>query len=252
LGKVGVILFYNLGPGNYRIINILENTATAISAPDPLKLFSQIISGQIRPRDLLFAGTANIFDYFSLEKIKSLAGEFKPAEGLDELKKLLAKTDSKQNFGALLLELSPLADLVKPELSQRLKNFDYRKAASQDSMRDLIKTEQTTAKLLTPKILPEFKNFFGSFGNFSQNYFNRLKNKTAAAYQTQKNAIAPKLSLPKIPRPALPGLNLNLPAFNKIKTNGHKILTSAMGFYARLMVLDTFLFSTFLLTNRLN
>lgn len=238
LGKIGAILFYNLGPNDYRIINILDNAAIPPS-PELLKLFFQIISGKIRPRDIFFAGTGNVLNYLSLEKIKNLIAQYSANESLTELKNLLEKTDNKENFGAVLLEIKKIADLAKTEPAKapnQIKGFDYRQAATQDSIYELIRTEKETARLLTPSILPEFKKIFASLFNSGMKSLDKIKSKAAGQAFRQKNAIlsklsrpptpAPKISLPQaafapkfsLPQISAPRLKMNFSIFGKIKS----------------------------------
>ena len=185
VGNASLILFYNIARNNYRIINVLETTHSPTATPDPLKLFSQIISGRMKPRDILFLSTANILDYFSLERIKNIVTDQLPAEGIAELKKLLANSKTKENFGALILELEKMS--VPTQKTVNIQTFDYRRAASKDSIKELIRTEKETEKLLTPSILPEIKKYAGSFKAALQNYLSKVKSGGTTFYQKNKS-----------------------------------------------------------------
>lgn len=128
IGRVGAILLYNLARNNYRIINILETSQSPEIAPHPLKFFSQIISGRVKPKDILFITTTNVLDYFSLERIKNIITNQPLAESTNELKKLLEETGDRENFGALALELGKVA--LPPIKPTNIQQFDYRQAAS--------------------------------------------------------------------------------------------------------------------------
>ncbi|MFA5021498.1 MAG: hypothetical protein WC508_00240 [Patescibacteria group bacterium] len=192
IGNIGAILFYNTNLSSYRIINILESTQAPLSLPDPFRLFSQIISGKIKSRDILFVSTANILDYFSLERIKNIIATNLPSEGLLELKKLLATTGSKENFGIMTAELEKITALEKKPVSPQ--EFDYRQAASQDSIKELINTERETEKFLTPSIMPEVKKYTIALKNQLQNYLGQAKKKTNRLYEKQKKTIIPKFN----------------------------------------------------------
>ena len=240
LGKISAILYYRLGPDNYRIINILDNAA-APPAPERLKLFSQIISGKIRPRDVFFACTGNILNHLSLEKIKNLLAQYPANESLAELKKILAEAAGEDYFCALLLEIKKSGNLERVLAGQapsQTERFNYRQAANQDSIHELIKTERETARLLTPSILPEFKKIFGFLFTAGLSGLAKIKSQAAGRIFRQKNAIwpkiyppdgpaqkiflpqltpAPKFSLPQIAAPKFSGLKINFSIFNKIK-----------------------------------
>ena len=174
IGTVGALLFFYVSKTNYRIINIVDSTSNVDTPPNPLKLFSQIISGKMRPRDILLISTANVFDYFSLEKIKNIITENFPDKGVRQLNRLLEEMNSREGFGALTVELErKLIAAAAPK--ETLANFNYTKAASQDSIKELMKTERDTAMLLTPSVLPEIKKYASSLQAAAQSYFKKIK-----------------------------------------------------------------------------
>lgn len=193
VGDLVAVLFYNVSRYNYRIINILETSQSPATPPDPLKLFSQIISGKIGPRDILFISTLNILDYFSIDKIKNILTDQLPVDGISELKQLTGELDSRENFAALAVDLDRMTAPIKKITD--LAGFDYNKAASQDSIRNLIKTEKETAKFLTPSIMPEIKKYTGSLNTAFKNYLNKVKSSSSTFYQKQK--IPPRPKMPK-------------------------------------------------------
>jgi len=234
IGNIGAILLFNVAAGNFRIINILDTTKAPQSAPDPLKFFSQIISGKIRSRDILFITTANIFDYLSLERIKKIMTEQSAVNGIGELKAMLEKIKAKENFGSLVLEVEKIVD--SESIQPTLQQFNYREAATKDSMKGLIKTENETAKLLTPSIIPEMKKISGFFGGLADQVISGLRSglKKTAAKPTGMTELAKnkfnirpaigKLSLPKINLPTLPAL----PAFDGLSQLKNKFTTSPL------------------------
>ena len=195
VGNLGAILFYNVSRNNYRIINILETSQSPLATPDALKLFSQIISGRMKPRDVLFITTTNLLDYFSLERIKNVLTSQLPADGITELSGLMEEVSDKENFGALAIELEKATVPVKK--AANIQEFDYRQAASEDSIKELTKTEKETEKLLTPSILPEIKKYAGSFKAALKNYLQKAKTGSTTFYKSkkQKVTIQPNLSL---------------------------------------------------------
>ncbi len=166
IGNVAAILFFNSQGNNFRIVNILQATKLSAAPPDPLKFFSQIISGHIRTNDVVFVSTANIMDYFSQEKIKNLLTGHALGAGMNLLGEMLEKIKAKESFAALTLDVEKAGDQNRPDHS--IEQFDYLKAANKDSMRELIRTEEETAKLLTPSIVPEIKKITGQIGAVGQ------------------------------------------------------------------------------------
>ncbi len=205
VGDVGMMLFYHAGRGLYRIINILENTKTTLHVPDPIKLFTQVISGKMRQRDILFITTANLLDYFSLESIKTAVTE---NGSVEQLKALIERTKSRENFAALALFLERVADSPAIKPVTNLAEFNYTEAASQDSIKELIRTERETAKLLTPSILPELKKYVVGFREAFGTYLKKASDGSLHTYQRSRSthtvrrpALAMKIA--QTPRPKL-------------------------------------------------
>jgi len=193
VGKINIYLLQNLKKSEYRIIDILEATKTPIATPNPLKIFSQVIAGRVNPRDIVFISTPNVLDYFSLEKIKNVISGKPGIDGLMELKELLEKINSRQNFGVLISEVEKTATAVQPS-QDGLKELNYRQAATEDSMKELIKTERETEKLLTPSFLPEAKKYAKAFGNAIQNYLGKVRDNRHRL--TNRVASLPRLKIP--------------------------------------------------------
>lgn len=230
VGDMGMILFHNLSPHNYRIINILETTQSPLTTPDPLKFFSQIFSGKIRPRDILLIATANIFDYFSLEKMKNIITGKVTAESIIELNETLKNLGGKEIFGVLTLELEKISVQVTKPIVVNMEKFNYHQAASHDSIKELINTERETQKLLTPSFLPELKKYIISFNIAFKNYLKKIKSQTASVYQNKKMIIKPATNFTN-------KLNLGkkIQAANKISTYPKKILQPIIPFFKKII-----------------
>ncbi len=206
-GKLGIILLYNISPINYKIIDVLDTISNNWTVADPLKFFSQVISGKIRQRDILFISTDNILDYFSLEKIKNIITKDSPSEGIANFKKLLDNINSQENFGAIILELAKTVLPVKRP-TQDNKEFSYKMAAQKDSIKELLNTENETQKLLTPSAIPEIKKYAKLLTNSIKNNFGKIKKNTNRFYYDKK--VAFKKPLEKIANNGL-GQIKNLP-----------------------------------------
>lgn len=221
VGNVSAILFYNINRDNYRIINILETAQTLESEPNPLKLFSQIISGRIKLRDILFISTSNILDYFSLERIKNIITENLPKEGITQLKQFFQQTSSKENFGALTLELEKTTIPLKKTLD--ITEFNYRQAASSDSIKELIRTEKETEKLLTPSFLPEIKKYVISLKAAFQNYLDKVKTTTTILHKKPISIHRPNIKFQPTFKPAIKSFG-KISKVSKEKLQPHLLL----------------------------
>jgi hypothetical protein len=247
VGQNCAILFNNINKISFRIINILDRSQTSLLPIDPFKLFSQIISGKIRSNDIVFISTSNILDYFSLDKIKNIITGNLIIESTNEFKKILENLKAKDNFGLLVLELEKSPVFAKRQ--EPTKQFNYNKTAFGDSIKELIKTEKATEKLLSPKVMPEFKKYFalGQVGLFdlSRKLANKfkmsksippkggldlsrntnLKNKLRT-WQPRMNNFKKSIPLP---------INLKFPMkFNKIFVIGKYLTTITASFFKKI------------------
>ena len=233
LGTITPFLLYFRKQHDYRIIPIAD-PKTLLQEHDPLKFFAHIISGKIRSRDLVVLTTENVLDYFSMDRLKNIVGGQSADNGVHELEELLAQTKAKENFGVLVIELEKKQPPSQP--LPTLQNFDYRTAAQKDSMRELIRTEYETEKLLTPSLLPELKKYFSSFQSMLQRFTRKarsgademVKKTVAKERDATKNFRLPTLRLPAIPLPSLPAIGQRaLRNMQKIQMPIHQVARQA-------------------------
>lgn len=204
VGSMGVILFYASAKGTYRIINVGEDSQIGLGTPDPLKMFSQVISGRIRPRDVLMISTSNTYDYFSFERLKNIITATNPAEGVIQLKQLLEQISNKNNFGVMTVELEKRV-IVPKEPALSIEKINYREAASKDSIKELVNTEKETEKLLTPSLMPEVKKYLGSFNRALQNYLGKVRGNNNPLNSIRNKSFRPRFKLPSV-NLSLPGI----------------------------------------------
>jgi hypothetical protein len=126
--------------------------------PNPLRIFSQVITGQIEPNDRLLFCLPSLLDYFSLEKLRRTMLDHPPIEAVRILEQALVGVDPSMSFGALIM-LSSEA-VAKPIVS----NLPITKLpviaqtnAPQQSMTTLVNRERATEKILTPSVWPVIK-----------------------------------------------------------------------------------------------
>ncbi len=140
-----------------RIVDILESSsATGTETVSPLKVFVNIISGQLNFHDTLFFCTTSILDYLSQEKIKRIVSEHSPADTTRTLEGLLTETDGGASFGAIVLTIVPAHEVTAAPEGQEVEEQasispEFR---SQQSMERLITREQKTNELLTHSLWP--------------------------------------------------------------------------------------------------
>lgn len=226
VGTMGAILFY-FNDNNYRIINIIEATKSPLNQPDPLKLFSQLISGKFKDKDIVLVTTANLLDYFSVDRLKTILTMKMLSESLSDLKQMIERLNSKENFGVLTIQLEK--NLVLPETIV-VEEISETKGNFKQSMKELIRTENDTEKFLTPSIIPEIKKYLFSFKDLIFDFINKFvvifksilpKNKPHNPLVTKINTFSPNINLnrithiaQKIKAPAKPTYNIFRAIFN--------------------------------------
>src|SRR3989344_3861539 len=207
VGSLGLFLFQRLAKSGYRIINILDVSRTPLAAPNPLKLFSQVITGGIGSRDVAALMTSSFLDYFSLERLKNILTQ---ADGISELQRSINEFKTDCNFGIISLQIEKRSQAPSQAAEQAAASFNYQVAASHDSMRELDRTERETAKLLTPSVFPEVKKYAAVLRDAFQRAVGRLKTSalTKTKELTQAIQTPRRPSLPKPPPPPAPAPTL--------------------------------------------
>lgn len=192
VGKINAFLIHPTSRLDFKIINILDNTVgeEGETKTDPLKIFSQIISGKISLQDFLFLCTDSVLDYLSLEKIKNLVAYNSPEDAIEEFRKLLEEVNTNYSLGLAIAKQEPIGYDESEIIIKKMEKFEYTKAASDDSMNELIKTQQATQKILNTSYLPDLKKYSILLKKSLQQYLNKAKN-------------VPLPKIPSIKRPEL-------------------------------------------------
>lgn len=132
-----------------RIIDILDSSPGAqTEMPTPLKIFTNIVSGQLNLGDTLLFCTTSILDHLSQEKLKRLISDQTPADASRAVDTLLNEAEGASSFGAFIIRLSPDVEPTAEELSLREQTRSALPPQPQDSMQRLIAREQETNTLL--------------------------------------------------------------------------------------------------------
>lgn len=148
-----------------RIIDILDSSDGASSEPpSPLKIFTNVISGQLNLSDTLLICTTSLLDHFSQEKLKRMTIGADPQAAAEALESSLAEADSGSGFGAIIIRLAPAAgaetrEKTEPEYALRSPGIP---SPTQDSMERLIAKERATNSLLTHSLWPNLGRLVSS------------------------------------------------------------------------------------------
>lgn len=174
-GNIHGYLFHLKKNSIYQIINVYENIAS-VDNLNPLKFFTQTISGQIANMDSMFFCTSNILDYLSLDKIKTIITQNETSDSARFLKTILSQVSTPKHFIFSVISVQKNIAAEKP--LSTIYNFDYAKAASRDSIKKLIHTEKTTERFLNPSLRMTVKRLARTLQSRVYEYFKNLKDGT--------------------------------------------------------------------------
>lgn len=99
-----------------KIVDILKAPGGSWQSPNPVKLFTNIVTGKLGPDTALILTNESVLDYLSVERIRKCAQEFDAPEAIEALTELLARAPANKQFG--LAVISP-AVLRAPEAPRR-------------------------------------------------------------------------------------------------------------------------------------
>lgn len=125
----------------------------------PLKLFSNIISGQCPVKGGLLFCTTNLLDYLSQEKIRRSIIEHSPAEAIQSFEDILTAQTTLSSIAGLVIKMTTDLGVSKPTLDSEINVLEHSDftVEAHDSMHKLVHHERTTSDLLTPSIWPSLK-----------------------------------------------------------------------------------------------
>lgn len=218
LGNTFVFLIHN-----YRILNILEQAGDSFGKINPLKIFSNIISGTLNENDCLLCCNGSLLDYLSQEKLRRIIIENTPEKTVSLLNQLLSENTGDITFAAIILKVEPTFEKIE----KKEKKFTVETASSsnlsapQTSMSKLIDKERTTSELLTPSLLPNFTKALKGFLVKIQRYqHKKIRQKSELFLNEEKELTQEKLSetkefeSPQAPQPPAKGLGIIFAIFN--------------------------------------
>jgi len=156
-----------------KIIDIIAKTSQPRAKINPLKIFSNIIEGNLNPEDQLLFCTTSILDYFSQEKLKRVISNTLPSDSTKELEKILLEANAGASFGAIVSKLVPTPEKLPEQKKDFSRSSDTALSPSytppQASMQDLRSQEERTSEYLSPSVFPKFfksiKKGFSALGN---------------------------------------------------------------------------------------
>lgn len=135
-----------------RIIDIIDSAGPEDRKLNPLKIFSNIIAGEIQEEDYLAIFTPNLLDYLSLEKLKRIILDRPPLDAVRHLEELLQEAEPRTPLAALIIHANATQDSDPIVTTHAQPAPSIAIGRTQSSMDGLIERERATQQLLTPSL----------------------------------------------------------------------------------------------------
>jgi len=122
------------------IADILNNTSGQSGdsgygprTPNPVKLFSNIISGKLGLNDSITIVSDPVLDYLSPDRIRKTTNDWSPTETISKLSELLDKTPTNKQFGLITMKRTAAAEKT---IAQETKKASLQKKETVPMSRD--------------------------------------------------------------------------------------------------------------------
>lgn len=87
-----------------QIMDVVASADGTIRTPNPVKLFSNIVSGRLLGQDALVVSNEAVLDYLSPERIRKTAQDFDPAAATAKFNELLATAPTNKQFALVIIK----------------------------------------------------------------------------------------------------------------------------------------------------
>jgi len=170
--SVGVIHSFLIH--NERITDILSSAGIEHQHINPLKAFTEVVSGNLTPGDNLIFCTSNLLDYLSQEKLKRTIIEHTPQNAVSMIENLLSENEGMVAYGAIIIKLIEGTAPAMKQVAATPVTAAIPHTTTQSSMNQLITQAHSTDKILSPSLTSHiFKIITGFWHNLSK--FIKLK-----------------------------------------------------------------------------
>lgn len=155
VGDINSYMLHLKKKDDYSIITVYEETGINEEEINPLKLFSQTLSGKVEKSDYLVFCSSNVLDYFSLEKLKKNITQNSAPDMQKILKTVLSSVKIPKHF-VVSIVMPSIYIIHKKNIPENIPLMDYSIPPERDSMRKLEYAEKNTQKLLHPSVAMNF------------------------------------------------------------------------------------------------
>ncbi|MDP3970342.1 MAG: hypothetical protein Q8P90_01445 [bacterium] len=169
------------------IIDVLQKSKS--EEIKPLKLFTNIISGECQDKSSMLFATSNLLDYLSLEKIRRTIKENTPSEAAIAFETVLTDNTTLSNIASLIMTMKKESATTEKQhvIDDEIERSEF--SDREDSMNKLITQERTTDELLTPSIWPSIKKRVGGMSNAPDKVNDSESERKSPNYGKSKNKV---------------------------------------------------------------
>ncbi|KKQ56863.1 MAG: hypothetical protein US74_C0010G0024 [Parcubacteria group bacterium GW2011_GWA2_38_13] len=179
VGDINAYILHYKKRDDYSIITVYEETRSYEDDINPLKLFSQTLSGKVEKADYLVFCSSNVLDYFSLEKLKKNITQNNPSELQKIFKFVLSSIKIPKHF-VVSMVLPTTSIIHKKILPQNIPLMDFSIPAERDSMRKLEYAQKSTQKLLHPSVAMNFSKIINITKRYGNSLISNMQNVIAS------------------------------------------------------------------------
>ncbi|MFH1426388.1 MAG: hypothetical protein ABIG66_03045 [Candidatus Kerfeldbacteria bacterium] len=160
VGRVIAIMLHNDS-----IVDILDTTRAKAQEINPVKIFGNIVSGDLSDSSILVFATETILDYLSKEKIKRILTENTIEPALEQFYGLLEEDTANTNFAAFVIQRKKMLAESGASAASRIETDDIPVVnrpggddiGHRDSMTTLVQQQSQTEELLSSSLWPNIK-----------------------------------------------------------------------------------------------
>ncbi len=151
LGSTVAQIFFK-EKSSYRNLDLLKTYTPRADGQD--LYFSNLISGDLHRNNFVLFSVPTLLDFLTIDRLEKIITQTKPTSVCDHLETILNQIENKLAFGGVLIEW-PDVDWQKnlPPPPKILKT------TPDSSIKQLLRQEEETAKILTPSLISGIKNF---------------------------------------------------------------------------------------------
>ncbi|MCD4762032.1 hypothetical protein K8R32_03680 [bacterium] len=125
-----------------KIVDIAKKSNTEEQKPNDLKLFSNVVSGEIPNKGIFFITNEALPEYITNKQLIGITTKLPPMSAIEQIKSTLSKINNYVSFLGLIIKSTAIKSLESKKINST--------TSTQGSISDLNRTEETTENLLTP------------------------------------------------------------------------------------------------------